>query len=108
MKKRISKKKHKFWLELDVVDLSQNSYWRKKLFDAEENEPFDIDKNNIDHLPNNLIKEILEYDLKYQVAKVPSDETESWLSEGGLVIFKFWVKDFPSVKIYSGNNPDII
>jgi hypothetical protein len=78
------------------------------LFDAEENEPFYIDKNNIDHLSNNLIKVILEYDLKYQVAKVPSDETEAWLSEGGLVIFKFWAKDFPSVKIYSGNNPNII
>lgn len=108
MKKRISKKKHKFWLGFDVVDLSQDSYWRKKLFEAEENETFDIDKNNIDHLPDNLIKVILEYSLKYQVAKVPSNETESWLSEGGLIIFKFWAKDFPSLKMFSGNNPDII
>ena len=107
MKRRISKKQHTKWLGLEVVDLSQNSYWRKKLFEAKEYEPFDIDKNNLDHLSKNLIKAILEHDLKYQVAKVPSNETESWLSEGDLIIFKFWAKEFPSVKIFSGNNPDI-
>ena len=108
MNKRLSKKLHKKWLELDVIDLSQDSFWRKKLFNADKNEIFDIDKNNLDHLPQSLVKKIIKYNLKFKVAKVDTSETDAWLSENGSIVFKFWVVEFPNLKIFSGNNPDSI
>ena len=107
MKKRKSKKLHNFWLE-DVADLSQNSNWRKKLFEADENETFYIDKNNLNYLSKYLIQAILKYDLKFKVAKVDGSETDAWLSEDGMIVFKFWASDFPNLKMFSGNNPDFI
>lgn len=106
MKKRLSKKLHKKWLALDVIDLSQDSFWRKKLFEADKNEIFDIDKNNLDNLPQTLVKAIIRYNLKYRVAKVDGSETDAWLSEDGSIVFKFWVVEFPNLNIFSGNNPD--
>ena len=108
MNKRLSKKLHKKWLELDVIDLSQDSFWRKKLFEADMNEIFDIDKNNLEHLPQSLAKAILKYNLKFKVAKVDGSETDAWLSENGCIVFKFWVVEFPKLKMFSGNNTDFI
>jgi hypothetical protein len=108
MRKRISKKLHNYWLGLEVIDLSQDSYWRKKLFEAAENETFEIDKNNVDHLPKKLVQAILKYNLKFNVAKVDGTEAEPWLSENGMIVFKFWAAGFSNLQIFYGNNPDII
>lgn len=107
-RKRVRKKLHKFWLQRGVIDASQVSYWRKILFNAEYNEAFPIDKDHLEDLWSDTAKAIQRLDLRYMVAKVPSESTEPWLSEGGLVIFKFWAVRHPSVKAYSGNNPDVI
>lgn len=106
-KRRIDKKLHKFWLEYEVVDLSQNSYWREKLFNSETYQEFHINKSNMPNIPQELSIAINRYDLKFKVAKVPSSETDSWLSENESIIFRFWAEAYPSVKIYSGNNPSV-
>lgn len=108
MKKRLDKKIHKKWLEMGVIDASQKSYWRKKLFEAEYHQAFPIDKNHLESILPDVAKAIKKYNLRYLVAKVPADEAEPWLSEGGLIIFKFWAINHPSVKMFSGNNPDVI
>ena len=107
-KRRLDKKLHKYWLELDVIDLSQRSYWRKKLFESNENQEFEINKDNLTELTDQLKVAIERYDLKFKVARVSSEETEPWLSENGNIIFKFWSESYPNLKHYSGNNPDVI
>jgi hypothetical protein len=72
---------------------------------------FPIDSNHIEDLPSDAIKAIKKYKLRYLVAKVPkvpAYDAMSWLNESGLVVFKFWAVNYPSVQMYSGNNPDVI
>lgn len=107
-RKRLKKKLHKYWLDMGVIDASQVSYWRKILFNSEYNEAFPIDKDHLEGLWPDTAKAIQRLNLRFKVAKVPAELAEPWLSEGGLVIFKFWAANYPSVKMYSGNNPDVI
>jgi len=106
-KRRLDKKLHKHWLDLGVVDASLVSSWRKKLFDANESEEFSIDSDNCDGLWADTVAALKKYQLSYRVARVPDSEAEVWLSDGGMVVFKFWATKYPSVRIFSGNNPDI-
>jgi len=48
---------------------------------------------------------IRKWGLHYSVSVVPPGNAETWLSENGMVIFKFWATGFPSVRRFSGNNP---
>ena len=101
MKKRFSKKLHKKWLEWGVIDASQNSYWRKILFESEEYESFPIDIEQLEGILSEVARAIKKYNLHYLASKVSADEARPWLSGGGLMIFKFWAKDHPSVKMFS-------
>ena len=110
-RKRLKKKLHKFWLDCGVIDASQVSYWRKLLLNAEFNEAFPIDKDHLEGLCPITSKAIQKHDLRYMVAKVPSESVEPCvrdLGEDGLIIYKFWAVRYPAVKNYSGNNPDEI
>jgi hypothetical protein len=104
---RLLKKLHKYWLGYGVIDASTTKYWRKMLFASRQGESFLIDKSHCKDLDDKTTKAIAKYDLSYRVAVVDGSETEAWLSEGGLVVFKFWAEAFPSVKAFSGNNPDV-
>lgn len=107
-KRRLDKKRHKYWLGRGVIDASQKSFWRRKLFEAKENFTFIIDYENCQELSPDTIEALRKYKLRYLVAKVAECEAESWLSEDGLVVFKFWPLKYPGIKMYSGNNPDTI
>ena len=107
-KRRIDKKIHKTWLQDIVVDVSQISYWRNKLFKLKENEELEINTTNHKDLPEYIVSAITKYKLNYKVSKVSSSEAEPWLSEGGMLIFKFWAVNYPSLCGYSGNNPESI
>jgi hypothetical protein len=48
---------------------------------------------------------IRKWELQFSVSIVPPGDAEAWLSENGMVIFKFWATGFPSVHCFSGNNP---
>ena len=104
---RLRKKKHKFWLDAGVIDATQMSYWRCLLFDSEEGQPIPINKTHMPGLSAQVRAAIEKHALRYLAAKVPAHETEAWLSEGGFVIFKFWAEEFPEVRLFSGNNPDV-
>lgn len=107
--KRLKKKFHKFWLQEVLIDASQSSHWRRILFDSDYNETFTIDKDHVEGMDNRTEKAIKRYELRYLVAKVPPEMTDTWLSEGVFkVMFKFWAKDYPTLRAYSGNNPEII
>jgi len=93
---------------MGVIDASQISYWRRKLFEAEENFTFQINAENCKDFPPYIIAALKKYRLRYVIAKVAASEVEPWLSKGDLVIFKIWPLEYPEVKVFSGNNPDVI
>jgi len=106
---RIDKKMHRWWLGMAIIDVSQNSFWRARLFRAEFHEAFPIDRNHLEGVPSSGARAISSLDLSYMIAKVPSKEAvPRWLGEGGLVVFKIWATRHPSVCAFSGNNPDYV
>ncbi|WP_413662909.1 hypothetical protein ACG1BZ_17305 [Microbulbifer sp. CNSA002] len=108
-KPRILKKLHRHWLELAVIDLSQDPIWRELLFNSEYNSEFPINSENCEGLWKPAIKALRKYGLEYTVSKVPKNQAvEPWLAEGGLVVFEFKAKKFPAVHMQTGNNPDVI
>ncbi len=51
---------------------------------------------------------VRRYKLNFSVEKVEASAAESWLREDGHVVFKFWATAYPTVRMYSGNNPAIV
>ncbi|GAB3255625.1 hypothetical protein [Chitinimonas naiadis] len=106
--KRLQKKLHKYWLDYGVIDASVNSLWRKRLFEAQPGDIFSICKNDTAGLHQEVVNAIYRYDLKFSVRTAVATEAESWLSENGMVLFKFWATGFPTLSRFTGNNPDVI
>lgn len=106
--RRLRKKLHKHWLSAGVVDATQHTYWRDLLYKSDYYDSIPINKEHMQGLSKCVCLAIEKYNLQYLTAKIRPDEAESWLSDGGLVIFKFWAQEFPSVNIFSGNNPHVI
>ena len=110
MKKRSRrqvKKLHRRWLDAGVIDASQASYWRSRLFDSRVGEVFEISRADLSGLPLAVALAIQKFALRFSVTVADPAEAEPWLSEGGAIVFKFWATDFPSVRSYSGNNPAV-
>lgn len=104
--RRLLKKLHRRWLDAGVmIDASQSSCWRTRLFDSKAGEVFEISRADLSGLHWTVAMAVHRFDLRYAVTVVPSAEDEPWLSDDGLVVFKFWAIDFPTVRRYSGNNP---
>jgi len=103
--RRLIKKLHRRWLDNVMMDASQSGYWRGRLFDATLGDVFEISRRNTSGLPGRVTEAIQKYGLRFSVSTVSSVEAESWLSQDGNVVFKFWATEFPSVTRFSGNNP---
>src|SRR5882757_1052120 len=88
-----------------MIDASQVSYWRSRLFGSSPGEGFEISRRDTSGLPSVVATAIGTFGLHYSVSIVPPGDAESWLRENGLVVFKFWATGFPSVHRFSGNNP---
>jgi hypothetical protein len=108
MNKRIRKKLHKRYLELEVIDLSLIASWRARLFETPIGQYIPLDGSRLEGVPERLMKAIRRHRLEFEAARVPATEAEPWLSEGGLVVFRFRAREFPSIVHHSGNNPDAI
>ena len=108
MKRRLRKRWHRRVLERRVIDLSTVSFWRARLFSAPLGQEFPLDAEHLEGVPDALARDVRRHRLRYQAARVLPEEAEPWLSEGGLVIFRFRAREFPAVAVYSGNNPDVL
>lgn len=98
---------HRKWLDY-VIDVSQSSYWRYKLFASANNVVFQIDVADTTGLAGPVVRAIQRYQLRYSVRVGRASEADAWLSEGGMTVFVFWANDFPQVRRYSGNNQAVI
>ena len=106
--KRLRKKLHKYWLDYGVIDASVNPLWRKRLFESRPGDIFSISKDDTAGLHEEVANAIRRYDLKFSVRIAVATESEPWLSENGMVLFKFWAAEFPTVARFTGNNPDVV
>lgn len=106
-RKRQDKKLHKKWLDYGVIDASTESFWRKKLFAADDHEPFPIDAVHHQGLAKDVVEALHRYELQYLVAKVPAEASTADPDED-FVIFKFWARRHPSVQALTFNNPLVV
>lgn len=87
-----------------AMEVSISSEWRKKIFQLKKGEFLTISYKRPDELPIYVRDEIILHKLTYCVEK-SSDCPEKF--DDGLVIFKFWAKEYPDIVRYSGNNSNI-
>ena len=104
---RLIKKLHRHWLDAGVVDASQASYWRTRLFDSKPGDVFEISAADCSGLPKRAASAVHKFGLHYSVRVADPAEAQAWLRDNGAVIFKFWATDFPTVTRFSGNNPAV-
>lgn len=101
MKFAMAEQLHEKYLADVVTEISQDSFWKKKIFWGRYEERFLITGRELEELPCLLWTSFSQYSLEFFVSKVHScPET----FEEGLVIFKFEAKEFPHIVSYSGNS----
>lgn len=96
---------HKKYLEDVALEISQDSLWRKKLFEGQYEEKLLITYKEIAEIPGYLTNIFEQYKLEYYVSKTrfcPETFDEN------LMIFKFEAKGLPDLVRYSGNNETVI
>src|ERR1700724_2168144 len=94
-RRRIDRKLHRWFLDLGVIDASQNSGWRSRLFSAPLHELFAIDARHTDGLPAVVSRAVRRYGLSYTVCRVSQSETSfaepDW---EGYVFFRFQARRY--------------
>ncbi len=88
-----------------AMEISIMSEWRRKIFKMKEKEVLEIGYENPLQLPFYIRDEVVKNKLTFYV-KIVKDCPEKF--DEGLIIFKFWAKEFPEICSYSGNNPDVL
>lgn len=88
-----------------AMEISIASEWRKKIFEMKENDILEISFNAPLQLPQYIREDIVKNELTFYVRVVKECPEEF---DEGLVIFKFWAKEYPEICSYSGNNPDVL
>lgn len=87
-----------------AMEVSISNEWRRKIFQLNKGEYLTISYRQPDELPDYVKNDIILHKLTYCV-EIPSECPEKF--DEGLVVFKFWAKEYPEIVRYSGNNPDI-
>jgi len=103
MKFAIAEKLYEKYLEDVVIEVSQDSLWRKRLFEGQYNERFLVTFKELEEVPCSLWTTFSQYGLEFFVSKV--DSCPEQFAEG-LIIFKFEAKEFSHLVSYSGNRRD--
>ncbi len=108
-KRRIDKKLHRYWLVMEIIDLSQVSSWRKRLFNSQFDELLLVDSNNTEGIGPDAIEVLNKYGLEYTVSKVPSERVSyEWITSDGLIVFEFKARKYPCILFQTGNNPNVV
>lgn len=109
MNKRIAKKKRKkIYEELieDVaLEISLDSYWRRKIFELAPNQKLLISYCCSETIPVYIRADIVRHKLEFYAYKMFGVQLGF---DNGLVVFGFCSKEYPNIKRYSGNNPNVV
>ena len=87
-----------------AMEISISNYWRKKIFRLDKDSKLYISKENANVLPEYIKEDVLNNDLEFSVRITDSCEEQY---DDGLIIFEFLSEEYPDIKSYSGNNPDV-
>jgi len=107
-KRKAKKRRIKIYRELieDVaLEISLDTYWRRKVFDLAFGQMLLISYLYFENIPKYVRAYIVSHRLEFYVYKV-YDRNLSF--DDGLIVFGFCSKEYPNVKCYSGNNPNVI
>lgn len=107
MKFAIAEKLHEKYLEDVVKTVSQDEFWRERLFEGEYNDQFLITFKELEELPYSLWSKFSQCGLEFFVSKIDADSCPEKISEG-LIILKFVAKEFPHVVRYLGVNQEVV
>lgn len=88
-----------------AMEISIASEWRRRIFKMKENDILEISFKEHLHLPDYIREDITANKLTFCV-KIVKDCPEEY--DEGLIIFKFWAKEYPEICSYSGNNSDVL
>lgn len=88
-----------------AMDISLSKIWRRQIFGLKKDDVLYISKSDEKIIPEYIKDVIVKNDLTFCVQIVDSCEVEF---DDGLVIFKFYSKEYPEIVQYSGNNPSVI
>ncbi len=105
--RRQVKRLHRRWLDAVLMNASQSSGWRRRLFDSSPGQVFEISRDDVSELPAVVASAVRRFSLRFSVAVTDAAEADPWLSDGGAIVFKFWPTDFAGTARYSGNNPAV-
>lgn len=96
--------KYEYIISDVAMEISIDSYWRKKILNLNKYEKLKIDYEN-KMLPSYIKDYVYKNKLSFYVEIV--DECEE-VFDDGLVIFKFTSAEFSDITAFSGNNPGVI
>ena len=105
-RRRLDRKLHARYLWLGVIDASQESVWRRRLFDAPLHAAFPIDARHSEELPDDVVRGLRRYGLRYRVARVPRTAETTFAGPGwdGFEVFRFTASRYPDIVGYSANH----
>ena len=106
-RKRLSRKLHRWYLEMGVIDASLDRRWRLRLFHAPIGKVFLIDAHHTQGLPNDIAYGVQRYRLEYRVKRVPAAQTPfEGYGDDSFKFFCFQAIRHPDLVDFSANNPD--
>lgn len=94
--------KHAEHIDDVMIEISQSSYWRTQLLQAQYNVRLLISSDCSEQIPPYIQEPLRKYNLRYCVSKV-TDCPDEFLE--GTVTFKFEAPEHPALVRYSGNTP---
>ena len=91
-KKKLRKRLYKEFIEDVALEISLNTYWRKRILRQSFYEKLEITYRNPTEIPKYILKDITTYKLEFEVMRTRSCRE---YFDKGLDIFKFQSKEFP-------------
>ena len=88
-----------------ALEISIDKYWRKKLFELENEDFLEISYEWPKTIPK-YVKDIV-VDNKLSICVKKSNDCKETFDEG-LIVFEFWAKEYPEIRCYTGNNLSVI
>ncbi len=93
-----------YFIEDVALEVSNDSFWRRKLFQSNYEVEYMLTFQEPHLIPEYIRKDICENKLEFCIMKVQSCPEDF---DPGLIIFKFWSREYPNILRYSGNNENV-
>ena len=90
-----------------VYSISTDNEWHAKLFQSNIGEAHPTASAHVHWSSADLGASLRRHKIEFFASRAEPNDAEAWLSDGGMVIFKFWADGQPDLYACSGNNSEI-